>query len=201
MEAKILNKHRETTNNQRYLCMDVWRRGIATEEQAEIAWYAMLYTIESKASKHYNQKITEGNEERAMLLSHYLAENTDKPVRLLIYNYRRLFPTFELMLELYGLDTLTNNTVPVTKFANQNKFYYMRQVAQLQRAHQCWHPETLTQLWLTEISPEQRRTNAVSQYRLRTIREMSEEIINARRKQREYPESQISDKERRIAGF
>jgi len=201
MKSQILSKHGGTTNEDRYLALDAMRRAMATEYQKEVAWYALLHTVEKRASKHYNQLVQEDNEDRALILSRYLQENIDKPVRLLLHRYRQRFAAFELVLEIYGLDEVLDGRYTVSKLVNQNKCYYMRQLASLQREHQCWDVEDLTQLWLSETTPQQRRTNYVSRYRLHTIRQMAQQIIDARWQQREYSESQLSPKERRACGL
>ena len=203
----LAHKYERTTNPERYLALDVWRHGVATEKQKELAWYSLLRTAHVRACQHYNCNNTdeEAQLDRAYLLSRYLCENLIKPVRLLLYNYRRLFPTFELILELYGSDCKGS----VTKLANKKKFLYMRQLARLQREYQHsinnyytgWDSQQLAEAWVNQTTAEEKKTKHVSEYRLRTIKEMANELIAVRRRKREYPVSQLPEQEQKAAGM
>jgi len=200
MVNSVLAKHQQATNEEKYLALDTWRRALATERQKEIAWHALLRTVEKRASKHYNASVQTNNEDRALMLSRYLTENMDKPVRLLLSRYRQRFAAFEMVLELYGIDDILDGSWTVSRLVNQNRIYFMRQLARLQRHHNCWDYEQLVQLWLDETKKGD-DNYAPSNHRLSIIRKLSEQLIDARLPQREYAASQLSPKERRACGL
>jgi hypothetical protein len=71
---------------------------------------------------------------------------------------------------------------PLTNAANRNCMYFKRQLADLQRKYAVWDEGRLTQIWVKETNPKQRKQKLehISEYRYEKIREYAAEIINSR---------------------
>ena len=195
------NEKQNLTNEKKYLALDVTRRGVCTERQNEVAWDALLSTVKHQASKLYNQRITEDNDVRAMFLLQFLKENLNRTVRYLLVRYRKNVATFELLYELYGLPCLDAKLTPLV---NQNKWYYARKLAQLQRNHSVWDAVELAKLWKAEERKNKRGVVSyagVTDYRWQEVVRLGREIITARWEKRVYPASQLSEWERRKSGL
>jgi hypothetical protein len=132
-----------------------------------------------------------------MFLLQFLKENLNRTVRYLLVRYRKNVATFELLYELYGLPCLDVN---LTALVNQNKWYYARKLAQLQRNHSVWDEVELAKLWKAEEYKKKRGVvgyAGVTDYRWQEVVRMGREIITARWEKRVYSASQLSEWEKR----
>ena len=175
--------------NERAELIEKWRQGTANKLEESQLWESLDRTMFNRAMRHYKNTPdwVDDEEQRAnrlVFLMQFIKENKDLPARLCIYKWAKLFPSLELLLELYGMEALKGRVEdkPLTNAANRNCMYFKRQLADLQRKHDVWDGKQLTKLWAKETSPKQRKQKLehISDYRYERIREYAEEIIDAR---------------------
>jgi len=169
--------------------IEKWRQGTANRLEERQLWESLDRTILNRSMRQYkNSPIWVDNEDarnnRLLFLMQFLKENNDQPARLCIYKWAKLFPTLELLLELYGKEILKGRIEdkPLTNAANQNCMYFKRQLADFQRKYQIWDESELVQIWINETTPKDRKQKLdhISDYRYEKIREYAAEIINSR---------------------
>ena len=185
--------------------IEKWRQGTTNRLEESQLWGSLNKTIFNRAMRQYKNiphwaENEDGINIRLVFLMQFIKENNDLPARLCIYKWAKLFPTLELLLELYGIETLKGRVEdkPLTNSANRNCMYFKRQLADLQRKYNVWDGKQLTKLWAKETSPKQRKQKLdhISDYRYERIREYAEEIINARYKRFTSNYSDLSDHDR-----
>jgi hypothetical protein len=169
--------------------IEKWRQGTATRLEENQLWESLDRTMFNRAMRHYKNTPdwVDDEEQRAnrlVFLMQFIKENKDLPARLCIYKWAKLFPSLELLLELYGMEVLKGRVEdkPLTNSANRNCMYFKRQLADLQRKYLIWDENELTQTWINETTPKDRKQKLdhISEYRYERIREYAEEIINSR---------------------
>ena len=185
--------------------IEKWRAGTTNRLEESQLWESLDRTMFNRAMRHYKNTPDWVDDEdqrasRLVFLMQFIKENKDLPARLCIYKWAKLFPSLDLLLELYGMEVLKGNVEdkPLTNAANRNCMYFKRQLADLQRKYNVWDGKQLTKLWAKETSPKQRKQKLdhISDYRYERIREYAEETINARYKRFTSNYSDLSDHDR-----
>jgi len=185
--------------------IEKWRQGTSNKLEEKQLWDSLDRTIYNRVLKHYKNspRKVEDEEQRAnrlVFLMQMIKENSHQPARFCIYKWSKLFPTLELLLELYGMEVLKGKIEdkPLTKTADQNCMYFKRQLADLQRKYRIWDANELVQTWIKETTPKDRKQKLdhISDYRYERIREYAEEIINARYQKFTSNYSDLSDHDR-----